>query len=547
MQDLFPLSRQSSQWCPVSKHSAKPQGHPSWQLKTMPQRSDRTALFNFTILPVSHTFHFFIYTHFGAYISLAFRQHLWFHFHNGRAMIDFFTHPYNHIAKEEARQAHAAEQAARLQLQRWQTQEDRSRPIAAPTLSADEGLAPGTFVQEEDVFSLQQLQWIIPASKYAYQMVDKAGKGYLARLSKLWDDMNNCGRAGTCPEHKIPGKRKREQQRSKCFFIGMCLCNHWRLRDFVTRLQQFLRRISPKGSFNKNYAKAGMLVLRISDGIADENALWFHISYVNLKTWVAACIPLRPAEDRIRFLIAQASNRIALDLEEPTDSRLGVAHWWRHFYDLDWSQKWEARVYYLRDDEGLLDGRFLPADIEVRSSVPTAYATLWTGSDELPPKPPRRRSGRARASAKGAAGSRPAASSSVPIPSRSDSDAAGSSSSSSGSSARTGERSTRDSLDSWQSQHNKDLETDDTPGASSVESHASSKVPPHIHHFTYYFTHSSLLRLFFRFFMHFFCLTTFFHSYILRLFHIFHVEHFSTQHICPLLSKGSRSFRSWFK
>jgi hypothetical protein len=388
----------------------------------------------------------------------------------------------SHSDAEQEREA--ARQTALSTLRSWEAGEPGSRP-ALPTLAPREGIGIGASVHGPGVdFSLEEMNWVIPASRFAYDAIDKASAAFLEKLASLWVEMNKCGRAEACPQNKILAKRKREQNKAKCFFIGFCVCHKWRLREFVTRLQQFLRRSCPKGSFNQKYAKAGMLALRVYQPIVDGDTFWYHISYANLKTWVAALIPLVPTEDPIRSLVSRSAGRIALDLAEPGEARLGVHHWWRHLRDFEFSCQWHAQIYCLRDDDLAINVPFIPAELEVRSAVPTALAVIWNGQDESQPQPKRsadRRTSRRREAgsraASSSAGPVHAASSSVgPVHTPSDTHSGAEGSDCAGSSARTGEQSEIDSLHSWQERHDEDLETEGTPGASSTGSVAPQEV-----------------------------------------------------------------------
>ena len=367
-----------------------------------------------------------------------------------------------------------------------------------PTLSPEEGIAIGASTHSQD-FHFQEMLWAIPAGKLAYSVIEKAAGTYLERMSELWKEMNQCGRASACPEVKLPSKRKRDLERSKCFFIGYCICHNWRLREFVTRVQQFLRRSCPKKSTNQNLVKSGMFVVRIYQPLVDEDqpAFWYHIAYANCKTWVAAVIPLQRTADPIREVLARSAGRIALDLAEAEEARLGVNHWWHHFWNLDFSVAYHMQLYVLRDDDLEIKTAFIPAEIEVRSAIPTAISDIWKGNAEERPQPKRRQGSRSTQRRRAPAGPAPSSSAEQPPKPQSDDGSAAGGSEGSAGSVRSGERSDMDSVHSWQAEQNSDLETDDTPGASSVASVGSEKALPSVliifAHCRFIDVHSSLV------------------------------------------------------
>jgi len=225
----------------------------------------------------------------------------------------------------------------------------------------------------------------------------------------------------------------------------------------------------------QDLAKKGMLVLRlscVSDGSVAE-ALWFHISYANFKTWVAAVLPLLPAADVVREIQATAGGYIALDLAEPMSKTLGANHWWAHLRNHDFTRHWDSQLYCLRDDEArILGDAFVPAEVEVRSLIPIAKAVIWAGTDEI--KPGSRKKETSPRFDKGAASSsrprqRPPAGSPAPPPrGASPGSAAASHSDSADVSRNSGEMSDVPSLPSALGKHDKDLETDSTPRSNAM-------------------------------------------------------------------------------
>ncbi len=209
----------------------------------------------------------------------------------------------------------------------------------------------------------------------------KCPSTYLQRLAACWEDANKIHAANKCPQHKLPKKRPTTQ----CAFIGFCVCSNWRLRRFVVKLAQYLRTVLPAKTSNRALLAASRIVVHISSN-STAHDWWLHIAYVNCVTFAGGLIPLVNTADAFRQITASAAGRVALDLAQPYDKRLGVNHWWHFCRGMDFDLPWHVRVCALRDDLGTNFKDFVPAEVEVRGIYPTAERLLWSGGDERPPK-----------------------------------------------------------------------------------------------------------------------------------------------------------------
>ena len=256
------------------------------------------------------------------------------------------------IAQEDEKNAAERRQASLSLHRRLAEAHPLETNVVCPTLALQDGVVPSFVTSDGSSHSQwesQHIEWIIPAQKYAHQVMQKASEADKIQMAAAWADLNRVGRASAAPEVKVPKAKPREKQQQKCAFIGFCVCGNWQLTALVTRLQQFMRRMCPAKSQQQDVARRAMLVLRLTS--LEDGDRWYHISYVNLKTWVVAAIPLVSARDEFRRLASGSCGRIALDVAAPELSSFGVNHWWGHLRNINFNICYRAQVYTLRDDE----------------------------------------------------------------------------------------------------------------------------------------------------------------------------------------------------
>ena len=356
--------------------------------------------------------------------------------------------------------------------------------MAAPTVSPEEGFTLAARLAW-DTCASSHIEWAILAAVTTWKLVRQMPESYMNVLVNSWKELCRTHATADCPKVKLPTKRQAQKRLDLRKFVGFCMCRPPQLREFVTRLQKWMRQSCPKNSTNLMHAKHSQMVLRLSgcDGLVH----WYHICYTNFSTWVSAIMPLVPAECEMRACQSEACGFIALDLKSPVNKCLGVNHWWSHLRSLDFKCVWNGALYVLRDDDAVPERDFIPAELEVRSLIPTAQCLLWSGEDDQKLAPPRRKRDRfsVGSTAKGPSKKR-AAGSASPVR-ESESDASGQAPPSDdsihvGGSGNEDEGSGFDTHDSWLSDVNA-IGDDGSPSASdrdgsgfadSVDSRAAS-------------------------------------------------------------------------
>lgn len=265
-------------------------------------------------------------------------------------------------------------------MKHWQT--DSSNPkLAVPTLNPDDGPRPQDLGFSSADFNMRHVRWHVPGPKLAYKVLQKAGPSFQTNMCEAWRSDMQVRAAKDCRQVRLP--RERQARTRTCAYIGFCICFHWRLRGFVANCQAYMRRCFRKGTVPQQRLLKGMVVLRIS---SPAKTYWFHVSYVNMSTWIAALLPLRPTEDEMRALAARANRRVALDLNCPMEKRLGINHWWYHFRNEDLTIQYRVALFMLRDDSIILrrSEDFVPAFVEVTSMIPSPVDTIWHGDEQKP-------------------------------------------------------------------------------------------------------------------------------------------------------------------
>jgi hypothetical protein len=177
----------------------------------------------------------------------------------------------------------------------------------------------------------------------------------------------------------LPSLRKVPRpQTTLCFTARLCLCKRPHLRAFVDSLLKALRHMAPADSGARAAAAKGTLVVRVASLPDAREAVWLHMSYTNMTTFLASIVPVVEDTDPWRCEQASFLGRVALTVGETEG-----ATWWQALACIgDFQQHFEAALFVFCSG---LDAvrEFALANLLVEPLHGSSPVCFWTG----PPPP----------------------------------------------------------------------------------------------------------------------------------------------------------------
>ncbi|CAK0861828.1 unnamed protein product [Prorocentrum cordatum] len=207
---------------------------------------------------------------------------------------------------------------------------------------------------------------------------------YHKTLGDQWARQHLMYRHRDCtPLGRVPSSRL---TLSLCRHAGRCLCGETDFSErFVAALVEELRPFFAKGHALKKLLENAEGVVqrrRIScRGLADG---WFHLAFVNQKSWAIGTLRLEEDDRPEIRAVAEALGHVALvackdlasdtewddpelDLDDPAVwDFLGVASAYCAFRSYDFKKRYSFSLHHIVSSEARQVGNFRPADVEVR-------------------------------------------------------------------------------------------------------------------------------------------------------------------------------------
>lgn len=179
-----------------------------------------------------------------------------------------------------------------------------------------------------------------------------------------------------------------------CMKLGFCRCEAPGKQAFVfwKKMCKSFKGFFTKGSTNRSKLDSGMAVLKLQSfhslAFASEQSLplYFHVGYINLKTWHFTLLRLQPRGP----CLANGVQPLELQFD---DGKLSVELAAKTFCELDLAQVWECRICFLvqRRQAFLEASQMMPHHVEVLSDPDAEPVFSWKGWETEKPKPRNRK------------------------------------------------------------------------------------------------------------------------------------------------------------
>ena len=203
-------------------------------------------------------------------------------------------------------------------------------------------------------FVIPFYMWQVIVSNAGQQNV----KGLMGLLEENWKKQHRIFYDEKATQ--IPGRKSHEASHvfkpKDCMKLGFCRCEAPGKQAFVfwKKMCKSLKEFFAKGGANRSKLDSGMAVLKLqSVAFESDQPLYFHIGYINLKTWHFTLLRLQPRGPCL------ASGVQPLELKFD-DGNLSVELAAKVFCQLDLGQVWECHLFLTSTTASFLGG--LPDD-----------------------------------------------------------------------------------------------------------------------------------------------------------------------------------------
>lgn len=230
------------------------------------------------------------------------------------------------------------------------------------------------------------------AADLAQQVLERGHPTLREALVRKWSEMHIVAKHADLP--RVP----RLPPQKQCQLLGTCVCRGlgWNQLAFAKAVSRTLAKHCPNKTPLRGALKRGAVVCKLEQE-QEGMALWYHISWTNLKTGFSMVLPLRPSMDPLHA--ARAAPHEALCCQR--------GDLWRSLFkeagNLDITAHWSLQLHWLVQDSSASMRRLHPWQVHVSRDA-FARDSFWAG----PPPPPQDRRRNLREPGEGADRGRPA-------------------------------------------------------------------------------------------------------------------------------------------